>query len=182
MQSLQALETLDAPRLRPVRCALVNQRDTLLAFATGLDQGLDALAQRFAVPVFRLRQVLALQERASATPAYWFQVAALASTRSTVSSMQSTRPSWRSAIACTAPAPWWRTLIVGCATTSSCAARRGPQYLDLLRFFLNHSPFPRSQHPGRVGKTPAELLTGQAHPHWLELLGFTRFQRSPQAT
>ncbi len=77
MQSLQALETLDAPRLRPVRCALVNQRDTLLAFATRLDQGLDALAQRFAVPAFRLRQVLALQERASATPAYWFQVAAL---------------------------------------------------------------------------------------------------------
>jgi hypothetical protein len=56
----------------------------------------------------------------------------------------------------------------------------GPQYLDLLRFFLNHSPFSRSQHPDRVGKTPAELLTGQAHPHWLELLGFTRFQRSPQ--
>jgi hypothetical protein len=56
----------------------------------------------------------------------------------------------------------------------------GPQYLDLLRFFLNPSPFPRS-HPERVGKTPAELLTGQAHPHWLELLGFARFQRSPQA-
>jgi hypothetical protein len=42
--------------------------------------------------------------------------------------------------------------------------------------FLNHQPFPRSQKPERVGKTPAELLTGQAHPHWLELLGFTRFQ------
>jgi hypothetical protein len=57
----------------------------------------------------------------------------------------------------------------------------GPQYLELLRFFLNHSPFSRSQHSERVGKTPAELLTGQAHPHWLELLGFTRFQRLPQA-
>jgi hypothetical protein len=56
----------------------------------------------------------------------------------------------------------------------------GPQSLDLLQFFLNHSPFSRSQHPERVGKTPAELLTGQAHPHWLELFGFERFQRSPQ--
>jgi hypothetical protein len=90
MESLQVLETLDAPRLRPVRQRLVNQRDALLAFATRLDQALNALAQRFAVPVFRLRQALALQELA---PTYWSQVAALASTRSTVSSILSTRPS-----------------------------------------------------------------------------------------
>jgi len=30
----------------------------------------------------------------------------------------------------------------------------------------------------RVGKSPAELLTGQTHPHWLELLGYTRFRRN----
>lgn len=77
MESLQALEPLDAQRLRPVRRTLVNQRDTLSVFATRLDQALDALAQRFAVPVFRLRQVLALQELAPTTPAYWSQVAAL---------------------------------------------------------------------------------------------------------
>ena len=77
MERLQALETLDAPHLRPVRQRLVNQRDVLLAFATRLDQALDALAQRFAVPVFRLRQVLALQELAPTTPAYWSQVATL---------------------------------------------------------------------------------------------------------
>jgi hypothetical protein len=87
MESLQALETRDAPRLRPVRPRLVNQRDARLAFATRLDQALDALAQRFAVPVFRLRQVLALQELAPTTPTYWSQRAALASTRSTASSM-----------------------------------------------------------------------------------------------
>lgn len=77
MERLQALEALDAERLRPVRRTLVNQRDTLLAFATRLDRALDALAQRFAVPVFRLRQVLALQELAPTNPAYWPQVAAL---------------------------------------------------------------------------------------------------------
>jgi hypothetical protein len=76
MESLQVLETLDAPRLRPVRQRLVNQRDTLLAFATRLDQALRTLAQRFAVPVFRLRQALALQEQAPTTPAYWSQRAA----------------------------------------------------------------------------------------------------------
>ncbi|MFN6188877.1 MAG: hypothetical protein ACK460_22820 [Microcystis sp.] len=33
-------------------------------------------------------------------------------------------------------------------------------------------------HPERVGKSPAELMMGQEHPHWLELLGFERFQRA----
>ena len=36
----------------------------------------------------------------------------------------------------------------------------------------------RSERPVRVGKTPAELLTGQSHCHWLEMLGYTRFHRA----
>src|SRR5581483_11524342 len=47
----------------------------------------------------------------------------------------------------------------------------GPGYLHLLQFFLNHRRFPRSEHPERVGRSPAELLTGQEHAPWLELLG-----------
>ena len=54
----------------------------------------------------------------------------------------------------------------------------GNGYLTLLQFFLNHRRFPRSDRPERVGKSPAELLTGQSHPHWLELLGHTRFSRN----
>ena len=54
----------------------------------------------------------------------------------------------------------------------------GQEYLDLLQFFLNHRTFMRSEHIQRVGKSPTELLTGEKHPHWLELLGFKRFQRS----
>jgi hypothetical protein len=48
----------------------------------------------------------------------------------------------------------------------------------LLQFFLNHRRFQRSKHAERVGKSPAELLTGQTHPHWLALLGYQRFQRN----
>jgi len=55
----------------------------------------------------------------------------------------------------------------------------GPDYLELLRFFLNHRRFMRSEHPERVGKSPAELLSGQEHRHWLELLGFQRFRQTP---
>lgn len=48
----------------------------------------------------------------------------------------------------------------------------GHAFLDLLRFYLNHRRFRRSERPERVGKSPRELLTGQTHAHWLELLGY----------
>ena len=48
----------------------------------------------------------------------------------------------------------------------------------LLQFFLNHRRFQRSAHPGRVGRSPVELLTGQEQPHWLERLGYMRFSRN----
>lgn len=47
----------------------------------------------------------------------------------------------------------------------------GPSYLELLRFFLNHRRFMRSEHSDRVGKSPQEIMTGQSHNHWLDLLG-----------
>ena len=54
----------------------------------------------------------------------------------------------------------------------------GPDYLALLQFFLNHRRFSRSARPERVGKSPAELLTGQSHLHWLEMLGYQPFSRN----
>ena len=54
----------------------------------------------------------------------------------------------------------------------------GADYLALLQFFLNHRRFVRSEHAERVGKSPAELLTGQSQPHWLKLLGYTPFSRN----
>ena len=29
-----------------------------------------------------------------------------------------------------------------------------------------------------VGKSPAELLNGSPHPHWLEMLAYVRFSRN----
>jgi hypothetical protein len=53
----------------------------------------------------------------------------------------------------------------------------GSDYLALLQFFLNHRRFLRSERAERAERSPSELLTGQEHAHWLELLGFTRFVR-----
>ena len=55
----------------------------------------------------------------------------------------------------------------------------GQGYLDLLRFFLNHRVFMRSEQAERIGKSPTELMTGKPHPHWLELLGFELFRQPP---
>jgi hypothetical protein len=37
--------------------------------------------------------------------------------------------------------------------------------------------FVQTRHKYGKGKSPKELMTGEKHPHWLEMLGFERFQR-----
>lgn len=54
----------------------------------------------------------------------------------------------------------------------------GDDYLEFLQFFLNHRRFIRSRYAKRVGKSPAELLTGKKHKHWLEMLGFELFKQA----
>ena len=53
-----------------------------------------------------------------------------------------------------------------------------PESLELIRFYLNHQVFLRSQHDYMRGRTPAEVLTGTSHPNWLEMLGFQRFRKA----
>ena len=50
-------------------------------------------------------------------------------------------------------------------TCSTLRRHRGGSYLDWLRFLLNHRRFLRSQDAERRGRSPRELMTGQAHPH-----------------
>jgi|GEM_PF-1917169 hypothetical protein len=57
----------------------------------------------------------------------------------------------------------------------------GNAYLSMLQLLLSHRVFTRSRGAQRVGKTPRQLLTAQAHAHSLDLLGFQRLgpARSP---
>lgn len=176
IDTLGELEDLDRQRLAPVRRTLANQRDTLLAFATRLDQELDALARQFDVPTFHVRQMLALTDQPSTSSVYWSQAAALHRQLHhrffpLQQALQDLRNRFHRA----------SSLVenFNSRLRNYFFLRRqiGPAYLDLLRFFLNHQPFARSEKPQRRGKSPAELLTGQPHPHWLEMLGFTRFRR-----
>ena len=179
-ETLATLAPLDEKRIEPVCRTLVNQRDLLLAFATRLDEALETLAQRFKVPLATVREMLALGAMSSTSPAYWAKATALRrQLRGQFHPLQQALRHLR------------RRFHRASSLVENFNGRLrnyfflrrqiGPRYLHLLRFFLNHQPFMRSRHSHRVGKTPARLLTGQEHPHWLEMLGFTRFRRLPQA-
>jgi hypothetical protein len=174
---LRAREAQCPHRIRPVRCLLENQRDELLAFARQLDQDLQALAEDSVVPaamVEEVRQVLSLP---ASRPERWQREQALWE-----------RWGARYGVVREAVSEVLGQVVRASSVIENLNSRLrgyfflrrhlGADYLALLQFFLNHRRFLRSEHPERVGKSPTELLTGQSHPHWLELLGYTRFSRN----
>ncbi len=167
-------EPLCRHRIGPVRRALAGQRDDLLAFAAVQDQRFAELAEQWAVPVGILQRVAQLQALDPNGPAYWQAEAPLrhalkgrfAAVQQAVGEVIRQTPRASSII---------ENLNSRLRNYFFLRRDLGDGYLDLLRFFLNHRRFRRSQCPQRVGKSPAELLTGRPHAHWLQLLGFQRF-------
>jgi hypothetical protein len=157
---LRAREPLAPHRIGPVRKMLENQRDDLLAFVAEIDRDLMALAAEFQRPIEELR--LRFDGRGlDDEPLDPVDESLRAIARRTIRA-SSLIENVNSRI---------RPYIF-------LRRRLGPAHLDLLRFFLNHRRFLRSEHPERVDKSPAELLTGQTHSHWLEMLGFQCFRRN----
>jgi hypothetical protein len=174
---LQAREAHCSHRIRPVRCLLENQRDNLLAFAKQLDQDLEALAEEFLVPVAAVEETRQVLSLATGRPERWRREQALWQ-----------RWGSRYGVLRDAVAELLGRVVRASSVIENLNSRLrnyfslrrhlGADYLALLQFFLNHRRFVRSEHAGRVGKSPAELLTGQSQPHWLELLGYTPFSRN----
>jgi hypothetical protein len=176
VEELRTREKQLAHRIAPVRSRLENGRQAFLAFAQPLDQQLLALSQQFQVDPPLVRQLFELQALPKETAIYWQQD-------------QRLRPQLGARFE---PLQAALTQLTHATIRASSVVENlnsrlrnyfflrkqlGNGYLDLLRFFLNHRRFPRSEHPERVGQSPAEILTGKEHPHWLELLGFERFQK-----
>jgi hypothetical protein len=177
LTELQARQPLCPHRLGPVCTLLKNHRDELLAFAAHLDLDLATLAEDFQVPLHLVRELLDLLALDQRHPRRWQQEAAL---------RQKLRHHFHrlsEAVQDVADHAVRASSVIENLNSRLRAyffLRRqlGPGYLVLLQFFLNHRRFLRSEHPERVGKSPAELLTGQTHPHWLEMLGYTGFSRN----
>ena len=168
---LQARASLCPHRLGPVCTLLKNHRDQLLAFAWQLDEDLAKLAAEFEVPVAIVREMLDLQTLDQRQPLRWQKEAALHERLH--GRFYQIEQALRALSAQVVRAS---SIIenINSRLRSYFFLRRelGPGYLELLRFFLNHRRFLRSEHRERVDKSPAELLTGQPHPHWLEMLGY----------
>jgi len=174
---LRCRESLCPHRIGPVVRALANQRDDLLAFAAQLDQDLAALAAQFQLPVATLREVFNTETLDLDHPARWPREAALRE--------QLGRRFFAVNVAVVELAD--QTVRASSVIENLNSRLRsyfflrrhlGPDYLALLQFFLNHHRFLRSERPERIGKSPTELMTGQSHPHWLEMLGYVRFSRN----
>ena len=173
---VQARVPLGPPGVKDVCRALVNQREMLLAFVAPLDEALATLAARWAVPVTTVRQLLRVQALPTTSPHRWPPEAALRQ-----------QLGGRCHGLSVAVAALARDVVRASSAAENLNSRLrcyfflrrelGAGYLSLLQFFLNHRRFQRSEHAERVGKSPAELLTGQSHPHWLEMLGYQRFKR-----
>ncbi len=172
---LAAREPEDARRIRPVRVALQNQRDDLLAFAGVLDAKLAAIAQAHANSGPLVRDACMLHRLPTTSPAYWQRWNRL---RARIGGKF--HALFAAVSRAMADTPRSSSLVenLNSRLRSYFTLRRhlGGSYLDLLRFFLNHRRFLRSRRAERQGKSPRELMTGQGHPHWLTLLGLGPLQ------
>jgi hypothetical protein len=177
LRELDSRGALCPHRLKPVCRTLAKQREELLAFVDELDRDVGSLAAYACVPEAVVRELVAVQEAASTSAGRW--------QRDAVLRQQLGAGYHRLSVLV-------ETLRGGVVRASSVVENVnsrlrnyfflrkevGGGYLELLRFFLNHRRFLRSAHPERVGKSPAELLSGEEKPHWLELLGYQRFRRA----
>jgi hypothetical protein len=157
-------------RLEPLCIYLANQRDAVLAFARQLDRDLGPLGEEFQVAEELVRDVLQVQAMDPRDRRRWPREAALRQ-----------RLGGKFQVLSEAVAGVARATVRASSVVENLNSRLrnyfflrrhlGSDYLPLLQFYLNHRRLPRSERPERVGQSPAELLTGQEHAHWLELLG-----------
>lgn len=166
------------PQALRLACRLLeNHPEEILAFALPLDEALADLAEAFQVPNAWVRELLYVQSVDVRNPQRWQRAAALHR------QLRGRYHPLSSAVADLARQTVRASSVIenlNSRLRSYFFLRRqlGPDYLALLQFFLNHRRFLRSEHPERVDKSPVQLLTGQRHPHWLELLGCKRFKRN----
>lgn len=177
VEELHDRESVAAHRIGPVWKKLEKGRDDLLAFVADLDQRLALIAQEFQVSPSLVRALFEAQGIPETAPRRWQEEGVLRHKlgdcfhliQDAVVEIISTTVRASSIV---------ENLNSRLRNYFFLRKQLGPEYLDLLRFFFNHRRFMRSARPERQGRSPAEILTGKDHPHWLELLGFNRFKKS----
>jgi hypothetical protein len=177
VNELRLRESANPYRIGPVRKYLQINRDNLLAFVPLLDKRLNEIAAQHKIS---LKEVVAIYQLA-AVPAscqkHWEKYATLYQrlgskfywVKEEVDRLLNNVVRASSVV---------ENLNSRLRNYFSLRRHLGKDYLEILRFFLNHRRFMRSEHEERVGKSPAELMSGKSHPHWLEMLGFSLFKQA----
>ena len=164
-------------RIEPVRKYLENHRDNLLEFVPLMEERLENIAKEFEVPLESVLAVYRLRGLPSSSNRRWEQHSALRDLlgrnffpiEAAVVEVLDTVVRASSLV---------ENLNSRLRNRFTLRKQLGNDYLELLRFFLNHRRFNTSEKEERVGKSPTELLTGIIHKHWLELLGYERFKQA----
>jgi hypothetical protein len=176
VSEFKKLEKIHPHRIRSVRITMKNQRDLLLGYADVLNRKFITIAKQYCLSLTTIWKMCELQRCKQGGDHYAIRslslqfeldkkydevedavIAAMNSTERTSSLVENLNSRL-------SPYFFLRREI-------------GNGYLDLLKFYLNHTPFMRSENQERVGKSPAEILKNSPHDHWLSLLGFKQFKR-----
>jgi hypothetical protein len=177
VNELRLRESVNPHRIGPVRKYLEINRNNLLAFVPLLEERLKKIADQHKI----LLQEVVVMHQLAAIPApcqkHWEQYAGLYQrlgskfyrVKEEVDQVLNNVVRASSVV---------ENLNSRLRNYFSLRRHLGKDYLEILRFFLNHRRFMRSEHKERVGKSPTELMTGKSHPHWLEMLGFTLFKQA----
>lgn len=164
-------------KITPVRSYLENHKDNLLEFMPLMETYFEMIAEEFEVPLSAVLAMYELQGLPSASQKRWQKHTELQGQlgskfywiESMVEEVLKTTVRANSLV---------ENLNSRLRTYFTLRRELGNEYLHFLRFFLNHRRFMRSEYTERIGKSPAELLTGSQHKHWLEMLGFELFKKA----
>lgn len=177
VEELALREKSGGKKVRSLCKTLKNQRNDILAFAGVLDGKLVNISETLNIPLYLVRQMCLLFRKPSTSTAYWQESNHLHQKLSgkfhllygAVKEAMKQTPRASSLV---------ENLNSRLRNYFFLRKQIGSSYLNLLQFFLNHRQFLRSRCQDRVNMSPRQLMTGENHPHWLELLGFNRFQRA----
>src|SRR6202171_5722425 len=160
VEELVCRESEDVRRIRPVRVALQNQRDDLLAFAGVLDKKLITIARGHLISETIVREAGVLHRLPSTSPTYW-----LGWNRLRAKMGRGFHALFDAVSQAMAQTPRSSSLVenLNSRLRNYFTLRRhlGESYLSLLQFFLNHRRFLRSRRAERTGRSPHELMAGQ---------------------
>jgi hypothetical protein len=177
VEELQLRESANPHRIGPVRKYLEINRDNLLAFVPLLEKRLGEIADCHKLPLKAVEEIHQLASIPKSGQKYWEEYTRLYQrlrgkfhrVKESVDQLLNSTVRASSVV---------ENLNSRLRNYFSLRRQLGKDYLEILRFFLNHRRFTRSEHDERVGKSPAELMSGKSHPHWLEMLGFSLFKQA----